>query len=607
MKRNRSLAALAFLLACSPADNPAGAQGQSQGAAQGQNPGQPSQTAPQAQAAPAPGTAPGQGTAPQKELSPTDKKLQEAFQKIEAGDGKGALQILEGLRRDNQATPPVLSLLAAVYLQENRPKDSLDILRPMADVQDADPAVLYNAGRAALALNQTEVGQKYLERSVALVPVSPAARELGMLLSRQGRIVEGYRWLRPWALRSPDDLEARVTAASLALRLERPAEVRELLSGLPEKDPGLQLLRGQALVQQGDGKGALALLEPLQKSRPEGMDLEVRRALAEAYLLAGNPAAAVKQLDGRAGQHPGVALVLARSQRQAGNAQAAMATLKPYADKLPAAAGQVGDPRPAAGIAAEYGRLLLAAGQVQQALPMAERATRLYPNGKEGWEVLADALTAAGRTQEAARAREEARKLGDAGDAAAQARQAAAAPAPAAPAAPAPAGAQAQAPPLTPNLAEAMRLMSQNQPQKALEAVRREIQATPDSLRARTLEVQLLLGMQNWQGAHQAAEAALKLAPQNPDMIYQRGATLIALQRLPEAERDLRKTLELAPEHIPAMNDLAVVLTLQNKPAEAQKMLERVLALNPNDPNARASLENLKKGGGAPPAKKGKG
>ncbi len=592
MKRNRSLAALAFLIACSPGETPADAQGQT---AQGQN-SQPAQTAPAPGQTPAQAQGQGTAAAPQKALSPTDQKLQEAFKKIEAGDGKGALQILEGLRRDNQATPPVLSLLAAVYLQENRPKDSLDILKPMADAQDADPAVLYNAGRAALALKQEDAGQKYLERSVAIVPISPAARELGMLLSRRGQVVEGYRWLRPWAVRSPEDLEARVTAASLAIRLERPAEARELLSGLPEKDPGLQLLRGQALIQQGDGKGALALLEPLQKSRPEGMDLEVRRALAEAYLLAGNPGAAVKQLDGRAAKHPGVALVLARSQRQAGNAQAAMATLKPYADKLPADPKQVGDPRPAAGIAAEYGRLLLAAGNAQQALPMAERATRLYPNGKEGWEVLADALTAAGRTQDAARAREEARKLGEAG---AQTRQAVAAPAPAAPA-------QAQQPPLSPNLSEALRLMSQDQPQKALEAVRREVQAAPDNLRARALEVQILLGMQNWQGAHQAAEAALKLAPQNPDLVYQRGATLISLQRLPEAERDLRKALELAPEHLPAMNDLAVVLMLQNKPAEAQKMLEKVLALNPNDKNARTSLDNLKKGGTVQP-KKGKG
>jgi hypothetical protein len=51
------------------------------------------------------------------------------------------------------------------------------------------------------------------------------------------------------------------------------------------------------------------------------------------------------------------------------------------------------------------------------------------------------------------------------------------------------------------------------------------------------------------------------------------------------------------------MNDLAVVKMLQNKPDEAQKLLEQVLAINPNDQNAKASLENLKKMASA----KGKG
>ena len=51
-----------------------------------------------------------------------------------------------------------------------------------------------------------------------------------------------------------------------------------------------------------DGPGAVALLKPLLAKHPQGMDLEVRRSLAEAELLAGQPAEAVKLIDGQDGR-----------------------------------------------------------------------------------------------------------------------------------------------------------------------------------------------------------------------------------------------------------------------------------------------------------------
>ena len=572
MKIQKTAVLFAFLTACSRGEVPAGAEQEPQPAT------------PSAQTAPAPAQPASPGApAPQRELTPVEKKVQEAFALIEKGDGGGAIRILEELRAQKQATPPVLALLGAVYLQEGRANDALDVLRPLAEAEDADPAVLYNAGRAALAAGQAAAGQRFLERSVAKAPVSPAARELGLLLSRQGRVIEAYRQLRPWAMSNSDDLEARIIAATLALRLERPADAEEILSGLAEKEPAIQLLRAQARIQRGDGKTALALLQPIEKDHPAGVDLEVRRTLAEAHLLAGNPASALKVLEGHTANHPGLILLVAKAQRQSGNAQAAMATLKPLVDQIPADAKVVGDPRPAAGVATEYGRLLLAAGNAQGALPLLEKATRLHPSSREAWEVYADVLTAAGRAQDAAQARQKAKEIADA--------MAASAPAPAAAARPA---AQANAPALSPNLAEAMRLMAGGENEKALEKIRKEIVADPANDRARVLEVQLLMREKRFADALKASEAALKADPQNPDFVYQRGAVQIALKKLTEAERDLRHALQMAPRHLAAMNDLAIVMMIQGKPSEAQKLLEQVLAINPNDQNARNSLESLK-------------
>lgn len=586
MKIHKSVVLVALLSACSPGDTPLGAEQQAQPAAPAAPAG--GQAAP---VQPAPGQpAAGAQAAPAKELTPADKKWQEALALIRKGDGKGALQILEGMRQDNTATPPVLALLGALYLQESRPQDAMNVLRPLAEPADADAAVLYNAGRAALALGQAEAGQRYLQRSVEKAPVSPAARELGLMLSRQGRVIEAYRVLRPYALRDPQDLESRMTAATLALRLERPMEAEDLLSGLPEKEPAIQLLRAQARIQRRDGKTALALLQPLEKNHPAGVDLEIRRTLAEAHLLAGDPAAALKLLEGRASGHPGLTLLVAKAQRQSGNAQAAMATLKPLVDKLPDDPKGVGDPRPAAGVATEYGRLLLGSGNAQAALPLLEKGTRLNPSSQEGWEAYAEALTSAGRTQDAARARQKAQEIAQAAAAVRPPTTAAAPPAGAAPAA-----GVAPAPALSPNMVEAMREMTGGKTDKALAAVRREIAANPDNDRARMLEVQLLLSTKDSDGALKAAEAALKHDPQNVDFIYQRGAVLIIPRRLEEAEKELRRVLAINPRHLPAMNDLAVVMSLQNKPAEARKLLEQVLAIDPNNANAKTSLENLKK------------
>jgi tetratricopeptide (TPR) repeat protein len=581
MKIKTSAAILALLVACSRGDATIDQKAQDKAAV------------PTAQTAPAP-TASDQPVAP--ETSPADKKLQDAATKVQQGDLQGALQILEPMRKDGTATGPALSLLSGLYLEMGKAADALQVIKPLADAEDADPAVLFNAARAALALQQTDVAQRYLERSVARIPISPASRELGLLLGRQGRIVEAYRWLRPWALRSPDDLEARINAASIAIRLERPAEAEELLSGLSAQDPGLQLLRAEALELRGNGKGALALLEPLQKNHPPGMDLELRRALAEAYLTAGNPAAAVRQLDGKAGDHPTLVVLLARAQRLSGNAKAATATLQPFLAKIPDDPKAVGDPRPAGGMATEYGRLLLAGGNAAGALPWLEKATRLYPSSREAWEGYADALTAAGRAADATAARGRAKELADAAAA-----RAGAAPAPLAEEAPAQAAAApaasaaSAAAPLSPNLAKAQQLLAQKQPDKALVLVRQEIAIAPKDPRARAVEAQILLAQHNWQGALDSAQAALKLDPQNPDLLYLRGAVQISLRHLDEAEKDLRQVLQKAPNHIAAMDDLAVVMMLRNKPDEARQLLERALALNPNDPNARTSLANLDK------------
>lgn len=532
---------------------------------------------------------------PGKPLSASEKSADEALKLMQSGDLAGAVRKLEPIRQDRAANPRLIALLGTLYLQVNRPQDAFDVLKPLADAPDADAAVLYQAGRAALLVGQTPIGNQYLVRSVEKEPSSPAARDLGILMSRTGRAVEAYSLLRPWVLNNPTDADARILAASIAVQLERPDEAEQMLSGMPENDPALQLLRGRVRVQKGDGAGALALLKPVLANHPPNVDLEVRRATAEAYVLAGQPAEAVKLLEGKTGSVPSLVLLLARAQNKAGNATAALATLKPLAEKLPDDPAAVGDPRPAVGIAVEYGSLLVAGGRAAEAVPVLEKATRLFPGSRDAWQGYAQALDAAGRKDEAQTARGKAEEIAKA--AAAKPGRPAAPPAASAPAA----GAAASAAPLPPpsaTLQEAARLTKEGQPEKALELARREIAASPNDQRPRALEVRLLLTLQRNQEALKSAEAALSLEPNNPNLLYQRGATYMAVRNFQAAEGDFRRALELAPRHIAAMSDLAVLLIQRNRKDEAQRLLEQVLQINPQDQNAAAALAQLRGQGG---------
>jgi Flp pilus assembly protein TadD len=548
---------------------------------------------PPAKPAPAAPAAPAAKAAPATEL---EKKVDEVSRLIRAGKTAEAQQRLQALEKDPAATPPVHALVGVFYLELGKAQEALAVLKPLADPEDAQPAVLYQAGRAALALGKPDVAvaKVYFTRSVLKEPASPAARELGLLTAQDGRVVEAYSMLHPWALRNPTDAEARLMAANLALTLERPDEAAEMLVGQPENDPAIRLLQARVRVQKKDGPGAVALLQPLLANHPKGMDLELRRDLAEAQMLAGKPAEAIALLQGRTQGHPVLVLVLARAQAQAGDAAAAMATLQPVAAQIPADPEVLGDPRPAAAIALEYGSLLLDAGRAAEALPFLDKAARYNQRNPEAWKTLARGLDANGKKEAARNARARAEEVSRApvriAVVPADKLGAAAAGAVAAP--PGSAPSQAQPPPVSPAIQNALTLMSKGQLDSALAAVRQEIGLSnnPD---AHLLEVRILLIQKKSAEALKAAEAALKTDPKNPDYIYLRGAVEMSLQQYSAAETDLRKTLELSPRHTGAMSDLAVLLMNVNKKDEARRLLKQVLEINPQDKNAAANLHRL--------------
>jgi predicted Zn-dependent protease len=359
--------------------------------------------------APPPARQPAAKPAPAPAAPAMPPGLAEALASVDRGDLAGAIAKLEAMRRQPNPSPQVTTALGALYLRAKRPADALAVLQPLAEAADANPATLYNAGRAAFAVGRADLGAGYLERAVAADPLSPAARELGLLYARVGRPGDAYRLLRPWALTSPEDVEARLAAALLALHFRQTGDAERLLAGLPAKNPRAQLLRGELALRQGNPKAAMTILAPLLPAAPAGKAVEAgfaadaRRLLGEAHLAAGQPAEAVRLLQAQARSDPSAALLVANGQVRQGDLKAGLATLSPWARKI-LQAQNPRDPDLVAEMALSYGRMLAAAGRPQEAAAALQVATRVTPESAEAWQTYARALAALGRQQEATQA-----------------------------------------------------------------------------------------------------------------------------------------------------------------------------------------------------------
>ena len=209
-------------------------------------------------------------------------------------------------------------------------------------------------------------------------------------------------------------------------------------------------------------------------------------------------------------------------------------------------------------------------------MPLLEQATQLLPNDTQAWQNYGQALTGAGRREDAQRAFTRFSEL------AAQAQAAATA------------AAAVPNLPDEPGLRQALKLMELGHYEKALEMTQQEVARAPGDLWPRVLTIRNLLLLHRLDEALQVAQDTLRLAPDNPDAVYQRGVIYLAQRKLAEAEADFRRALQLSPSYVPALNDLAVVLMARGAMAEAKGLLEKVLAIKPDDAVAARNLQALK-------------
>jgi tetratricopeptide (TPR) repeat protein len=88
----------------------------------------------------------------------------------------------------------------------------------------------------------------------------------------------------------------------------------------------------------------------------------------------------------------------------------------------------------------------------------------------------------------------------------------------------------------------------------------------------------------DWAAADISLGRALKLAPENADIIRQAGVLKQTLGRFDEAIQLLRKAIELDPLNNAAYHNIALVYVSTGQLQEAEKASRRVLELNPQSP-----------------------
>lgn len=498
----------------------------------------------------------------------------EAFNLLQSGDQAGALARLDAAHKAGETTLVDQSMLGTLLMESGRAQEAYDLLSKVAG-SSTDPALLFNAGRAALLVGQSQQGMAWLKQSADAVPVSPAGRALGMAFAQQMRCLESLQYLRPWLEAQRGDTEARTIAAMCALELRRTQDATALLEGLPASDPRIGILRAQLLIQQSDPLSALVVLEPLLKNHPPEMSADVHRMTTEAYLNSGRAKDAVDLLAALPQRGPRLTLLYAEALYRTGDLDTALAELKPVAEV--ALQQEANHPLVVHGMS-DYGRILVAAGRAEEGLPFLQRAAEVQPDHLKTWKALGEALTVAGRRDEARKALETFRMLQTQQSEERHQTE------------------LALKDPTGRVLAEARTAAVSGDHEKALRQLRQEIAISPDDIRPHLLYVQILLAAERHAEAVKAAESTRASFPDNPDAAYQLGAMKMVAGDQASAEQSFRQALDLEPNHVAALNDLAVLLATRGEKGEAVALARRLVETKPDDAKAKELLAAISSG-----------
>lgn len=288
-----------------------------------------------------------------------------ALAELLAGGGRGPeaeKAWRAALALDRRFIPAAIGL-ARWLNDQGRAADAVKVTLPLAVAAAAHPEVLAQHGRALTALGRLDEALEARRRAAAQLPQDPVAEHnVAAVLGDLGRHGEAAEAARRALAKGGQAPETYLVLARACMGLDRydeaEAAYRQALARRPLYIDALRELSRLVWMRTGDAAAALSVLEAAQARAPGTLDVRLLKAQLLDY--AGDPAAALRELEG-----------------------------------LP----------PDAGVAVTASQLALRLDP-PRALAFAREGARLDPAGALTQQVLAKACLAAGQVDEALRAAE---------------------------------------------------------------------------------------------------------------------------------------------------------------------------------------------------------
>lgn len=303
------------------------------------------------------------------------------------------------LARALKASPGLLlsrHLLARLYLRNGQPAQAVEVLRLVAESEQADATTLALAGEAYLQTGDFRRADAAFQRATQAAPSDPGVRAAAALSQfAQGHTAPALRELEAAAAGDPG---TRVDLALLGAQLDAGnlAAALKTLDGIERKRPGDPVaphLRGRVLLLEGDVAGATRSFETALARNARYFPAVA--SLASIEVSQGRPEAARKRLEAVVAQDPrnhAAMLLLAELMARTGSPPAQVLGKVKEAIQLNPEVASL--------------RLLLIeqylrAGDARQALEAAQAAAAALPNDLAVLEMLGRAQIATGDGQQA--------------------------------------------------------------------------------------------------------------------------------------------------------------------------------------------------------------
>lgn len=261
---------------------------------------------------------------------------------IEAGQAVEAIDPLRVALDSHPQRVELLSVLATALLADDGAEAAWHLARRAERLAPDDPRVRYLKARALMALGESARAATALEAVLQTQPgLALARRDLLAMRLATGDLADAARLASDLRVAFADDPTLLLLSGQRALLAERPAAARHWLDLALAQGAGRAALLalGWLAARQGDLDTAIALYRDWLEATPE--DSQVRLALANALLTAGEDAAAQAQWEAVLAHDPGNLVAL-------NNLAWSLLTVAPRRALALAEAAQVLAPRQAA-------------------------------------------------------------------------------------------------------------------------------------------------------------------------------------------------------------------------------------------------------------------